>query len=415
MTAADDSLQRAKVRRASKIGVSLPDDRYVPIRADDLVEAMAKDGETFGDAAAQLPAVADALERVNDREARALYRALERAYDRFNPDRETLALAGTGDDADSRDRLRRLLHYMFDKANYDRLDDVQLQAAIASASSHGMTIKISPEKVDTLDLFVRGRTEQTRRVRTWRHPFKGEERQVELYRRLAVVFRMRDDRNVAIKLFREIPVSDLEALLPHAEVAMTSVDRVKIIGGGLGALGGVAWKIVAVLVEGAVLATNFVWALIAAFLGLSVRSFLGYRRARVLRSSQMTHHLYYQNVANNLGVLDLLVSNIAAEETKEGLLVYSVLAGPTADDLTSAAAVSSAVQTWLSRTFGVDVDFDIDDALEELDRLDMWEDRTRWQVHAPEAVRARLQARARDRDDEGYHLRRAEPAAESTA
>ena len=31
----------------------------------------------------------------------------------------------------------------------------------------------------------------------------------------------------------------------------------------------------------------------------------------------MTHHLYYQNVANNLGVLDLLVSNISAEETKE--------------------------------------------------------------------------------------------------
>ena len=409
MPTSEESLHRSKVRRASKIGVSLPDDRYVPVRADDLVEAMAKDAGTFGAVAAELPAVAEALERVNDREARALYRELERAYDRFNPDRETLALAGTRDDAESRERLGRLLHYVFDKANYDRLDDVQLQAAITSASSHGMTIKISPEKVDNLDLYVRGRTEQTRRVRTWRHPFKGVAREVELYRRLAVVFRMHDDRNVNIKLFREIPVSDVEALLPHAEVAMTSVDRVKIIGGGLGALGGVAWKIVTVLVEGAVLATNFVWALVAAFLGLSVRSFLGYRRARVLRSSQMTHHLYYQNVANNLGVLDLLVSNIAAEETKEGLLVYSVLAGAPSHELTSASAVSEAVETWLARTFGVDVDFDIDDALEELDRLDLWEDRTRWQVRAPSTVRAQLEARARDRDDEGYHLRHAEP------
>jgi hypothetical protein len=402
-----ESLERARVRGASKIGVHLPDDRYVPVRIDDLVDAIVKDTETFGAVAPELRAVLEGLERIVDREARTLQRELERAYDHFNPDRETLALGRAGDAAAERERLRRLLAYMFDKANYAALDEEQLHAAIHSASLHGMKIRVAPERVESLQLFVRGRTEQVRRVRTLRRPIKGEEREVELYRRLGVVFRMRDSKAVNIKLFREIPVSDLEALLPHAEVAMSQVDRLKIIGGGLGALGSVGWKAATVIIKGTLFATNFLWALIAAFLGLSVRSFLGYRRAKVLRTSQMTHHLYFQNVANNAGVMDLLISSIAQEELKEGLLAYSMLASAPPGSVRDADGVAERAERWLARAFDVQVDFDVSDALEELDRLGLWDDREAWRVCPPAQAIERLDAWSRARRAEHYHVRAA--------
>jgi hypothetical protein len=239
-------------------------------------------------------------------------------------------------------------------------------------------------------------------VRTWRHPIRGEPRQVELYRRLAVVFQLVGDEQLNLKLFREIPGADVEALLPHADVEMTQFDRFKVVAGGLGALGGVATKVWAVIVHGAALASNFLWLVIVAMLGLSVRSFFGYRTARKHRLSQMTHNLYYQNVANNAGVVHQLLGSIAQEELKEALIAYVILRSePRIDDV---QALEDAVQDWLHDTFAVEVDFDGPDAVETLDRLGLWANRGRWQVMAPADAIAQLEAHWRQRRSRGYHV-----------
>jgi hypothetical protein len=401
-----DSIERSRRRRVSRIGVELPDDRYIPVRVDDLVEAISND-RAFAAHAANFAEIGDVLERIGGGEAARFQRLIERCYAPVNPDRETLAVGIEGADAlrACRDELGEMLDYLFDKANYDRLDGAQLQAAVNAANSHGLTIRVVPERIESLELYVRGRTEGTLKIRTLRRPIKGELREVDLYRRLAVVFRMRGSEEISIKLFRQIPVADVEALLPHAEVRMGSIDRLKIVGGGLGALGGVAWKAATVLLQGAVFATQFVWAVIAALGGLSVRSFFGYRRARYVRTAQMTHNLYYQNVANNAGVLDLLATSIADEEIKEVLLAYALLVSDAPGRLRSPTALSDAAEDWLHRTFGAQVDFDVDDALESLDRLDLWADRETWRVRPPADALAQLEACWRQRRTEDYHAR----------
>src|SRR5688572_23392322 len=387
----------------SRVGVLLPDDRFIPIRVEDFIEAVVRDTDTFGPDAAKLGEIGDALDRIVDRESSCFSRRLERYFAPFNPDRDTLAPADDeGEDHDAmRTTLGEMLDYMFDKANYARLDDAQFASALDAAKSHGMKIRLVPEKVASIDLYVRGRGEERRRVRTLRRPIKGEERDVELYRRLAVVFRMEGEEHVNIKLFREIPVSDLEALLPHAEVEMSPLDRLKIVGGGLGALGGVAWKIV----EGTVIAAQILWPLVIAFVGLSVRSFLGYRRAKHVRTSQMTHNLYYQNVANNQGVLDLLVTSISDEEMKEVLLAYALLVRDGGATLRDPAALGEAAERWLAQTFETEVAFDVTDAIESLDRLDLWAERSAWRVRAPEDAHPRLEAHWRARASADYHAR----------
>jgi hypothetical protein len=387
--------------------VARTNDRYVPVDADAIMAAVAADGDRFGRLAEHVYELEEALQHVVDQEAIAFRRQLARRYECFNPARETIDIRGAADsepDARDRDReeVRSMVAYLLDKANYEQLEQRQFDEALAITNSAGLRIRIRPEQLRFLDLYVRGLSEEDRVVRTWRHPIRGETRRVEVFRRIALVFQLANDERLNLKMFREIPRADIEALLPHAEVDMTPLDRIWVVAGGLGALGGVATKIWAVIVHGAAIATNFLWVLIVGMLGLSVRSFFGYRSARHHRSSQMHHNLYYQNVANNAGVLAQLLGSIAQEELKEALIAYVVLHGR--GDIADVDGLESAVEAWLHDAFGIDVDFDGPDAVETLDRLELWADRERWQVLTPADAIALLDDHWRHRRSLRYHV-----------
>jgi hypothetical protein len=387
--------------------VARPNDRYVPVDADAIMAAVAADRDRFGQLAEHVFELEEALQHVVDQEAIAFRRKLARRYDGFNPARETIDLQGArAGEPDARDRdreeVRSMVAYLLDKANYEQLQQRQFDEELAITNSAGLRIRMRPEQLRFLDLYVRGLSEEDRVVRTWRHPIRGETRRVEVFRRIALVFQLANDERLNLKMFREIPRADIEALLPHAEVDMTPLDRIWVVAGGLGALGGVATKIWAVIVHGAAIATNFLWVLIVGMLGLSVRSFFGYRSARHHRSSQMHHNLYYQNVANNAGVLHLLLGSIAQEELKEALIAYAVLHGR--GDIADVHALETAVEGWLHDEFAIDVDFDGPDAVETLDRFELWADRERWQVMAPRDAIALLDDHWRHRRSLRYHI-----------
>ncbi len=396
----------------SRLGVHLPDDRYVPLRPEDLVSALAEDAARLGLTAPQVHAVAEALDRVVTQETEALRRGLERAYDPHNPARDTMLLgspASESQQAERADEARRLIAYVLDKANFESLDAAQVRAAVGAANSHGIRIRVNPDRVQWLELWVRGRTTATRAVRTLRHPIDGEPHEVELYRRLAVVFQSSDDASINLKLFREIPVADVEALLPNAEVAMSLFDRLKVFGGSLGALGGLATR----LFESTVMASQMLWLAVVALGGLSVRSILGYRRAKRTRLSQMTHHLYYQNVANNAGVLDQLVASIGQEDLKEAVLAYAFAHSGQVDGV---EALERETASWLVERFALEVDFDGPDAFSTLSRLGLWANRDACTVRTPEEAAAELDRSWQERRTTRHHLEAAahrEPSGQS--
>ncbi|MEX1367412.1 MAG: DUF3754 domain-containing protein [Nannocystaceae bacterium] len=381
----------------SRMGVPLPDDRYIPVRPDDLLDALVDDAARLSIDPEALRAVAAGLQRVIAQETEGLRRGVERAYDPHNPARDTLLV---GDDEQLAERsagLRPLVAYLLDKANYESLDEGQLQAALRISNSHGIRIRVVPERLEWIELWVRGRSTGQRKVRSLRRPIRGQEHEVELYRRLAVVFRAKGQAALNLKLFREIPVADVEALLPHAEVQMNTFDRLKIFGGSVGAMGGVLVR----MFETTIAATQMLWLGVIAMGGLSIRSLLGYRRAKHTRLSQMTHHLYYQNVANNAGVLDQLVASIGHEELKEALLAYA-LVGDGA--VSSTETLRQRAGQWLHERFGVTVDFDASDAVGTLERLQLWSDREAWRLRPPVEAARVLQTTWQEQRTVDVHL-----------
>lgn len=385
--------------------------RFIPVSATDLQRGLIADATRLGFLPDALAAVLDSIQDAISRETRALERSMADSYAPFNPDRDTLPLCHLPQEQAEACfvDLERRLTYLFDKANFERLDDFTIESAIKEAKTHGLRIKIRAERVDKLLIWIRGRGVIYKRLPHWKSPWRGRNVKFQVFHRLGVLAKLKNDPHVHLKLFRDVPVADIEALLPHAEVGMNWFDRVKVIGGGAGALGTLAVK----LLQGALtlaLVSKLVW-LIAMAIGLMAgRTFLGYRRNKSLRDAQRTRHLYYQTLANNGGVISWLVDMIGQEEEKEAMLGYAVgQAGAEAPNVHADGQTPGTInlkqraEDYLHDRYGVRIDFDEPDSIETLDRFEVWKNRQSLQTSAPVEALAALRRYMDSPGPAGYH------------
>lgn len=379
------------------------DNRFVPVCLRDLLEALCEDEHRFGADAAALGEFAAGLRDVIDQEAAAVEHHISELYALFDPDRETLPQHDLRA-ARSKEAYRSLndwLAYLLDKANFVELTGVQIEAAVKAASAHGFKVRIHPDRVTRLAIWVRGRGKRSFWRRTLAHPIAGETFRVEVYRRLVVVVQLKDDPHVIVKMFKDIPQADIEALLPHAEIEMNAFDRLMMLGGAGGAAGTTGMKVFGMLAQVVALSKLF-WVLAVGLGTVAVRSFFGYRRARQTRDWQRTRHLYYQNLSNNASAIHRLIGMIAEEELKEAVLAYAfcrAIDDPVRDEV----AFRTRIELFLRTRFNALVQFDVPDALETLTRLDLWTDRAAFEVVPPAVAIERLRRHWAGRQSCTYH------------
>ncbi len=369
------------------------DDRFIPVRAADLAKLLASDHETFGELSGQLAAVTSAMIDWFEVEAARVERETCDAYHPYCPDRDTQPLAGISPAPCELSAITERVAFLAGKANFEELSPAQIEAAVQAANALGLRVRLRPERIDLLRVWVRGRGRAEMIRRIWWNPLRGRAEQVSVYRRLLVACKLHDDPALLLKLFKNIPMQDVEALLPHAEVTMTLWDRLKVWGGGAGAIGTTATK----LLSGAVTIlalTKLLWILIIGLGTLTVRTVLGYRRAQDRRDFERTRNLYYQNLTNNLGVVNSLVHLVLDEELKEALLAYALCASPSGGPADEGDLARRA-QRYLADRLAIRVDFDTPDALQTLTRLNLWSDRTSFQVVPPAEAVQRLSLRPR--------------------
>ena len=130
---------------------------------------------------------------------------------------------------------------------------------------------------------------------------------------------------VYLKLFKNLPRSDVEMIFPNTKVRFRLFDKIKFgvtAGGGLGmGVFGTASKI-------ALLTTNpiaFAGALVGLG-GVAARQASNFIAQRNRYMVVMAQNLYFHAMADNRGVVTLLADRAAEEDVKEEMLLYSVLA-----------------------------------------------------------------------------------------
>jgi len=380
------------------------DCRFIPVRPSALAQAVDRSPDAFGCVAGRAGPLFQAIDRVIEQEVSALHDAFDDLYAALTPDEETPPdLLGAGVEARGEGRMLAHLEYLLDKANFKALGDAEIEAAIQAGTTYGVRIRVDPSRVERLRLHVRGRAEETLGRRSRLRPWRRVEMQAPVYRRLVVATRLRGEAGVRLKLFRDIPVRDVEALMPHAEIRMSMIDRIQVFGAGAGALGGLASKAFAAITSGVVSLFSLASAALVGFGGLAFRSFFGYRRTMRMRTSVRTQHLYERSLANNASVVHALLRMIRQEELKEAALAYACLAGA-AEPPRMERELDERIEAWIERTFDRRIDYDCADALETLDRLNLWKDRAALRPLDPDEALRRLERHWASRVTEGYHL-----------
>ena len=77
------------------------------------------------------------------------------------------------------------------RANYRRLTRDEIEAAIRSPSKSGLRLHLDLNLFEHLEIYARGSCELERHTRSWRTAWNDDKKVVPAFRRLAIIFRLR--------------------------------------------------------------------------------------------------------------------------------------------------------------------------------------------------------------------------------
>jgi len=324
-------------------------------------------------------------------------------YEPFNPDSDLLVTRRYSDaeKATLRGRLLEQTQMLLEQANYTRIDPSDVKLILTSDSHYGLDLEVDMEAFDELLIYYRGASKRRHSRRDARklYLFK-EEYDVPIFQRLLVLFKLKPedqrvrevmrakgiDRKAAekyvrklrgsmaseikpdmiyLKLFKNIPRSDLEMCFPNTAVRFRLLDKLRL---GVTAGGGFGMGIVGTATKLAVAANPVALAGAAVTLGgLAFRQGMKFIHKRNEYMVTMAQNLYFHALADNRGVMTVLADRAAEEDIKEEMLLYSVLAKDPVH-VNELDDVDAAIEQQLLNTFGVNVNFDLHDAFARLKR-----------------------------------------------
>ncbi len=404
---------------------AIPRERFIPVRRADVVAACLAD---IADEAArrEFAGVNALLASIFHFEFHRQLEELKDLYAPLDPDSDTKTVrtfdaAGMGT---QRAKLVTALSALMERANYHRLSGDDLNRALAEESVFNVTLHTELDDFAELVLFCRGSAAVDEPRRGWFGLKKWTQR-VDYFQRVAIYTRFKErDHFTAkgltnlpftpgssiLKLFQNIPRADLEMLFPNTDVRMKTGQKLLVgvpaIAGGLLVLVtklGASLVLIGVLIGwwiGLADEPQKMEAKEITALGLGLFALLGYlvrqlnafksRRARFLKT--LTDSLYFKNLDNNAGVFSRVVDEAEEEEAKEAVLAYAFLHA-SAKPLT-AVELDGSIEAWLRDELKAECDFEIDDGLAKLERLELVErDGDRLRAVPIAEARRRLDAR----------------------
>lgn len=334
-------------------------------------------------------------------EAHERLEALKALYDPLDPDappsRRDLSPAAFA-------AFEQALTDALERANFVEIDPDTVQTRAATKLITGLSIKPSQAGIRRVRFFARGARPERIVLKRWfglrRQEvevqamddvvvlvgFKAEDEALQRADRRALQRMRRGVRQGAalVKHFRNVAAPEMVTLHPGATPSMRPRDQVLLAGPAIVAGTPVLlnlWPALTVIfavlaaylgAQGAIEQSELKRALAAVSGLVAVGAFVMRQRlkyeAQTLRyQKQLADTVYFRNLANNAGVLDLLIGAGEDQDAKEAFLAYGILLREQRP-LTK-AEIDGAAEKFLREHFRLEIDFEIQDALGKLERL----------------------------------------------
>lgn len=363
-------------------------EHYLPIRQGELIELLARDPALATEERALFRQLCRLVEAIIHFEYHQHLSRLKDSYAPFDPDAETLPLEPLSEAKRQHwlDKLFAEFAWLVERANYRRLSRNDLETAMTGYTDWGVNLHVDFDCFERLEVYARGDDFSTRLRRRLRRFYRLEEVRLPTYRRLIIMLKQRphkrlgpnpDTRNVFIKLFKDIPKLDVEMLLPGGQLRMPGIQRLKLSGSLATSIGYIGYKMyheASHLLYGWLTRNPLLfWGPLSLVLSYGYRQYYGYQQMRQSYSLLLTQSLYYQNLDSNAGVLTRLLDEAEEQECREALLAYFLLWRQAGEEGWELSQLDAAAEQFLRQQTGIDLDFEVGDALVKLERLELVE------------------------------------------
>lgn len=377
--------------------------RFIPFRRADIIEMCIGDSRLTDQEKADFREFAQILAALFHFEFHQRLETLKNCYAPFNPDADTRLLARVSDDEKKRSQKQLVdeMTAVLNAANFERITAEDLEQALSEESLFKIRLEVDFEDFEDVIFYRRGQSVKQETLRQ----FFGLRKKVFTftnYDRVAIYLKFKDRAyfearkrqdlpfvpgSTIIKLFQNVPKADLEMLFPNSRVRMKTID--KLIIGVPAAVSGiivVATKLGASLIliasvvafwlgfgneevrlnQKHLIALGAGLGTLGAFLFRQVGKFKN-RKIKFMKA--LSDNLFFKNLDNNMGVFHHLIDAAEEEEVKEAVLAYYFLL--TADRPLTPQELDDRVEKWFEDQCNFRMDFEIDDAMQKLQRLEL--------------------------------------------
>ncbi|HIG20334.1 MAG: hypothetical protein CXT67_04705 [Methanobacteriota archaeon] len=318
-------------------------------------------------------------------------------HHRMHSTQESLKQLYSDFDPDSTDEITEIFDSttfvnQFSKAltdgNWLEITDKEMQAALDGEDIFPISLDVRLDEFKLLKTFKLG--EKT--IKNVRDPslfakliLRKEPTQVdvEVYERIIQVMQFRERawfennktlgnypgteaKGLHLRLFKTIPKLDLEVIFPNTSPNMRRIDQVKILAPLIGGLATLGMKFGPLLFGFGSGETSLalIGGIISALATYILKSWTKYMKTKEAYLSQVSKDLYFKGQANNQAVINMVIDFSEEQEVKEALLAYSFLLLDSEQQYTM-NSLDERIEKWLAE-HGVEVNFEVDDALNKL-------------------------------------------------
>lgn len=370
-------------------------DGYIAVRKADLAQAIRAAG-----GAPDLTDLFRLLSAVLHYEAHDRLEALKALYDPLDAD---APVGRRNSSPEAFAAFEKALCNELARANFTEinLNDVVTQDATRVLT--GLKIKASQSGIRRIRYFARGARPQNVEGRKWLG-LRKHDVEAQVYSDVIVLVGFKSESEILpedrktfaqmrrgirpgatlVKHFRNVAGAELVTLHPGATPAMRTHDQVFLavpaIAGGVPVLMNL-WTAATVLfavigayfgARGAV-DNDAMARAVGALSGLVavgafiMRQRLKFEAQRLKYQQRLANTVYFRNIANNAGVLDLLIGAGEEQDAKEAMLAFWTLTR--ANTAMTRDAIDAGAERFLRDTLKLSVNFEIGDALSKLERL----------------------------------------------
>ena len=295
--------------------------------------------------------------------------------------------------------------------NWEHISDEEFELALEGESLFPISMDVRLDEFVTMKLYKLGHDEMTESMpstldKLLRRP--GKEFKFDIYNRVIQIIRFQESEwfveqgkkkydpgkmgvGLHLRLFKNVPVADLEVIFPNTSPKMRPVDKAKI---SLPLLVGLVMLfqqyLLPIMVGGPSvdLSQALLIALAGALGSYAMKAYMTYRKTKEDYMAAVAKDLYFKGQANNQAVLNMVIDLAEEQEGKESLLCYTFLLAE-ADVGHSIASLDERIEAWLAEQ-DVYADFEIRDAIGDLAEIGLVEladgvrnDDGSWNIDAP--------------------------------